>query len=231
MPEFDPYRYNSFATNAARVVHQLTTSVDERITRRIQSAPEYVLPPILVFKSTVDYTVTTEAVVDNLLMRLRPDRHHLVLYDINRSAVSSALLNDNSGSFTTRLMEDGSLPFAVTFVGNEKPESRVIVKRHKCPYSNEVKITGVLEVTWPVGVLSLSHIALPFSPQDPIHGRVRPEESSTIYLGSMALRGETGLHRIPADWLLRMRYNPFYDSMESILFDWLDKSGGGAPKP
>jgi hypothetical protein len=98
-------------------------------------------------------------------------------------------------------------------------------------YSNEAEITGVLEATWPVGVLSLSHIALPFSPQDPLLGRVRPVESSTIYLGSMALRGETGLHRIPADWLLRMRYNPFYDSMESILFDWLDKSGGGALKP
>ena len=230
MPEFDPYNYNSFATNAASVVHQLTTSVDERITRRIQSGPEFVLPPILVFKSTVDYTVTSEAVVDNLLMRLRPDRHHLVLYDINRSAVSSALLNDSSGSFTTRLMEDGSLPFEVTSVGNEKPESSVIVKRHKYPYSNEAEITEVLEATWPAGVLSLSHIALPFSPHDPIHGRVRPEESSTIYLGSMAMRGETGLHRMPADWLLRMRYNPFYDSMESILFDWLDESGGGAPK-
>lgn len=175
--------------------------------------------------------MTTEAVVDNLLIRLWPARHHLVLYDINRSAVSSALLNDNSGSFTTRLMEDGSLPFAVTFVGNEQPDSSVIVKRHKNPYSKEAEITQVLEATWPVGVLSLSHIALPFSPEDPIHGSVRPEEPSTIYLGSMALRSETGLHRIPADWLLRMRYNPFYDSMESILFDWLDKSDGGAPKP
>jgi alpha-beta hydrolase superfamily lysophospholipase len=231
MPEFDPYRYNSFATNAASVVHRLTTSVDERITRRIRSAPEYVLPPILVFKSTVDYTVTTEAVVDNLLMRLRPDRNHLVLYDINRSVASTALLNDNSGSFTTRLMKDDSLPFAVTFIGNEQPESSVVVKRHKKPYSKEAEITQVLEATWPAGVLSLSHIALPFSPDDPIHGRVRPEEPSTIYLGSTALRGETGLHRIPANWLLRMRYNPFYDSMESMLFDWLDKSSAAASRP
>ena len=30
LPEFDPYKYNSFATNAGAVVHRLTRSVDER---------------------------------------------------------------------------------------------------------------------------------------------------------------------------------------------------------
>ena len=30
-PEFDPYKYNSFATNAAEQVHRLTTTVAGRI--------------------------------------------------------------------------------------------------------------------------------------------------------------------------------------------------------
>jgi len=76
-PEFDPYKYNSFTTRAGDVVHRLTRSVDGRVAARAGSNPDDVLPPVLVLKSTVDDTVTTEAVVDNLLMRLAPHRHEL----------------------------------------------------------------------------------------------------------------------------------------------------------
>ena len=39
LPEFDPYKYNSFATNAAEQVHSLTRSVARRIAARARSAP------------------------------------------------------------------------------------------------------------------------------------------------------------------------------------------------
>jgi alpha-beta hydrolase superfamily lysophospholipase len=45
-PEFDPYKYNSFTTNAAEQVHSLTSSVTSRIAAR--SNPAQPLPPILV---------------------------------------------------------------------------------------------------------------------------------------------------------------------------------------
>ena len=145
LPEFDPYKYNSFATNAARVVHQLTTDVDQRITHRVQTGQGFILPPILVFKSSVDSTVTTEAVVDNLLLQLRPNRHHLVLYDINRSAASAFLLHDNSAPLTRRLMEDDSLPFTVTFMGNEQAETSVVVSRRKNPFTAEPEAPQALQ--------------------------------------------------------------------------------------
>jgi hypothetical protein len=48
---------------------------------------------VLAFKSAVDSTVTTEAIVDDLLMRLPPHRNELVLFDINRNAaIKSTLL-------------------------------------------------------------------------------------------------------------------------------------------
>ena len=84
-------------------------------------------------------------------------------------------------------------------------------------------IPQALETSWPSGVLSLSHIALPFPPDDPLYGRYAPEATKNIYLGNNALRGETGLHRLPANWLLRMRYNPFYESMENMVFEWLNR--------
>jgi alpha-beta hydrolase superfamily lysophospholipase len=48
LPEFDPYKYNSFATNAAEQVHGLTRSVARRLAARARSAPGQILPPTLV---------------------------------------------------------------------------------------------------------------------------------------------------------------------------------------
>jgi alpha-beta hydrolase superfamily lysophospholipase len=75
LPEFDPFKYNSFATNAGEQVHRLTRSVARRISARARTNPDEVLPPTLVFKSTVDATVSTDAVVDSLLELLAPQLH------------------------------------------------------------------------------------------------------------------------------------------------------------
>ena len=91
LPEFDPYKYNSFATNAGALVHRGTRSVAQRVRERSGSDPGNDLPPILVLKSTVDATVSNTALVDRLLGRLAPDRHELVLFDINRSAAEGPL--------------------------------------------------------------------------------------------------------------------------------------------
>ena len=39
LPEFDPYKYNSFATNAGSVVHRITKRVDEHLTARARIRP------------------------------------------------------------------------------------------------------------------------------------------------------------------------------------------------
>jgi pimeloyl-ACP methyl ester carboxylesterase len=222
MPEFDPYKYNSFATNAGDVVHRLTRSVDARIAARADANPDTLLPPILAFKSTVDATVTTEAVVDNLLQRLPPNRHELVLFDVNRYAAKTSLLLDDPGSFTDRLMADDSLPFGVTFIANQDTDSRDTVAQYKAPFSKEITNTLLTGIAWPSDVFSLSHVALPFPPDDPLYGSHPPENDGTLHLGDIPLRGERGLNVIPGDWLLRMRYNPFYDILELRAIEWLE---------
>ena len=222
MDEFDPYKYNSFATNAGAQVHRITSDVDRRI-RRISPAETDGLPPILVFKSAVDSTVTTEAVVDNLLIHLPEGRNELVLFDINRNAaIKAALLVSDPGPLTGRLMDDATLPFAVTFVTNENPHSTAVVVRHKPPFSSEKSDTGLQGMAWPAGVVSLSHVALPFAPDDPVYGRVPPGQDDFVFLGNLAIKGERGLLRLPPDWLLRLRHNPFHDFLEQRTIEWLD---------
>jgi len=224
-PEFDPYKYNSFATNASTVVHQITRSVASRIQARASTNPKVVLPPVLVFKSTVDATVTTEAVVDNLLNHLKPYRHELVLFDVNRSAmVKSTLLINDPAPLTDRVMNDDTLPFTVTLITNRNPKTTQVISKHKNPFTLSARNTRQLKATWPPGVVSQSHVSLPISPDDPLYGQRSPENEDFLFLGQMAIQGERGLLRIPTDWVLRLRYNPFYDFLERRTLEWMDSA-------
>jgi alpha-beta hydrolase superfamily lysophospholipase len=225
-PEFDPYKYNSFATNAAEQVHRLTRSVAGRLAARSRSNPNGNFPPILVLKSAVDATVSTDAVVDSLLAPLASDHHELVLFDINRFAMKSTLLVSDPGPLTARVMSDATLPFAVTLVTNENPESTAVIARHKAPLSTEVSSTEPLDLAWPRGVISLSHVALPFPPDDPLYGQRPPGNEDVLFLGQMAIQGERGLLKLPSDWLLRLRHNPFYDYLERRVLEWVDDAQG-----
>jgi alpha-beta hydrolase superfamily lysophospholipase len=227
MEEFDPFNYNSFATNAGAQVHAITRDVDRRIEALAQD-PQAAgkLPPILALKSTVDSTVTTEAIVDNLLMRLPANRNELVLFDINRNAaIKSALLVSDPAPFTDRLMADDSLPFALTLVTNEDPGSANVAAHHKAPFSLETSDVVSLGLAWPRGVVSLSHVALAFPPDDPLYGQGPPVADDLVFLGNLAITGERGLVSIPADWLLRQRYNPFYAYLQTRVLEWLDANG------
>jgi hypothetical protein len=56
-------------------------------------------------------------------------------------------------------------------------------------------------------VYSLSHVALPFRPDDPIYGAT---PSGGLPLGALELRGERGVFGLSMDQLMRLRYNPFF---------------------
>jgi len=227
-PEFDPWKYNSFPTNAGAQVFALTRAVTRRIAARARTNPERVLPPTLVFKSTVDATVSTRAVADNLLRRAGPERHELVLFDINRVAGASSVLIDDPGPLTRRLMDDPKLPFTITLVVNRDPETPQVVAQRKPPFSTDIAATTELGQAWPREILSLSHVALPFPADDPLYGRGPPPDDGSLFLGQQAIQGERGLIRVPPDWLLRLRHNPFYPYLEARALTWI---GNGGPAP
>ena len=217
-PEFDPYKYNSFATNAAEQVHRLTRAVSQRINK----GGGVVLPPTIVFKSTVDATVSTEAVVDGLLLKVQPGDHELVLFDVNRHAATAALLTDDPAPLTRRLVEEEQLPFTLTLVTNTSNDSQRVAASSRKAFSTAANDGKILTEHWPEGVFSLSHVALPFPPDDPIYGSEPPAEASRIFLGRQAIQGERGILRISQQYLLRLRHNPFFPYLEARTLDWLD---------
>jgi hypothetical protein len=84
--------------------------------------------------------------------------------------------------------------------------------------------------SWPAGVFSLSHVALPFPPDDPLHGRQPPDDQRFLFLGQMTVTGERGLLKIPADYFLRLRHNPFYSLLERRAVDWVIANSGRQQK-
>ncbi len=84
--------------------------------------------------------------------------------------------------------------------------------------------TRPLGLDWPAGVISLSHVALPFPPDDPLYGQHQPGSNAPLQLGQISVQGELGLLQLPPTWLLRLRHNPFYEFLEGGLLDWIDSA-------
>jgi len=224
-PEFDPYKYNSFATNAGEQVHRLTRSVTRRLQRHVRSGSAGTFPPTLVLKSNADATVSTDAVVERLLRLLEPERHELVLFDVNRLAAKAVVKVYDPRALDTRIMGDPTLPFTVVLVTNEHADSPTVVARRQPPFSAEIQEVEPLGTAWPPSVLSLSHVALPIPPDDPLYGERPPGNEDLLFLGQMAVLGERGMFLLSSDWLLRIRHNPFYAYLETAILEWTDKAG------
>jgi hypothetical protein len=207
---------------AGNQVHQITRDVARRLSDWSRKNDPKNFPPVLTFQSAVDATVSVNAVLDQLLIPLNSQKHELVLFDINRYAAKSALLVSDPGPLTSRLMAEKDLPFRLTLVTNEALDSLNVVAKSKPPVSSSHDDTIFLNQRWPEGVISLSHVALPFPPDDPLYGSKPPSEGSIAFLGQMAIKGERDLLRIPYDWLLRLRHNPFYDYLEQRAIEWVD---------
>ena len=76
-------------------------------------------------------------------------------------------------------------------------------------------------MSWPRGVHSLSHVALPFPAADPLYGENSSKENPGVHLGNISLRGERGVLTIPAAAMLRLRWNPFYSYIEERIFNFI----------
>ncbi|KPK56699.1 MAG: hypothetical protein AMS22_00050 [Thiotrichales bacterium SG8_50] len=212
-PEFDPFKYKSFAVNAGDQIYQLTEAIGEHIERLDRGNGVTDFPRVLAFQSVVDATVATPALISGLFDRLAPEGHELVLFDINRYAEVEPVLVSNPAATTRGLLENRSLPFTLTVVTNVSKESNALTARQKQAQSAIVTDTP-LTMSWPENVFSLSHVALPFPPDDPLYGAHADPTHPGIHLGRIDVLGERGLLLFPADEVIRLRYNPFYSYIE-----------------
>jgi alpha-beta hydrolase superfamily lysophospholipase len=210
MPEYDPYKYNSFPVNAAKQIFLLTRELRSVLEAEGTKGRLDAMPRVLAFQSLVDATVTTSEVVDGLLLRLPERGHELVLFDINRGEALQGLITPGLVEDLERIRAAPALPFRLTLVANLAPESREVIAYTREAGTRDTRRTE-LGLRWPEGILSLGHVALPFPEDDPVYGLAPKRGGGPWYpLGALTVRGEVGTLVVPLGQLARLRSNPFF---------------------
>jgi len=112
-----------------------------------------------------------------------------------------------------RIVPDPPRAFRTTIITNANPDSDEVMERVTEAGATEEQ-TRALGLSYPKGVFSLSHVAVPFPLSDSLYGmHPEPFDEYGISLGAVAPRGERGTLIVSLDSLVRMSSNPFFPYM------------------
>ncbi|MBB3770216.1 alpha-beta hydrolase superfamily lysophospholipase [Angulomicrobium tetraedrale] len=232
LPEFNPFKYNSFPVNGARQSHRLTAALQDSIAAQARRGNLGALPPALTFQSVMDFTVSTRAIITAFYALLPDNGSELVLFDINRNTKLGPLLRAATYAALTRMLPPAPRQFRTTIVTNVKGTDEV--SEHSVAAGATEETVRPLGLAYPRDVYSLSHVALPFPSSDGLYGSdPDPADDFGLQLGAMAIRGERGALIVNLDTLVRMSSNPFFPYMQQRIGDDIAlppaRTPGGAP--
>ncbi|KAI3490174.1 hypothetical protein L1887_45632 [Cichorium endivia] len=149
------------------------------------------LPPILAFQSVMDSTVSTRALP---------------------SALQTVVMDSNFGAASVEQRR-----YSVTIITNSDAHSFSTLAKIT-PAGSTRETVVPLRQAWPQDVYSLSHVAVPFPPDDDLYGREPGVKNRYgISLGTIALWGETSVLSVGKEALMRVTSNPFYDYMQERI--------------
>lgn len=225
VPEFNPFKYNSFPVNGARQSYRLTAALQERLELAGRQGKLGRLPPMLTFQSVVDFTVSTRAVISGLYALLLPGGSELVLFDLNRAAKLGVLLSNGAETVLSRILDEPPRTFRTTIITNAGPDTYDVVER-VTEAGATTEQTRPLGLAFPAGLFSLSHVALPFPMNDSLYG-MQPDNNNEfgVNLGGIAPRGERGVLILNLDALLRASSNPFHPYLVERIEETMTRPG------
>lgn len=217
LPEFNPFKYNSFPVNAAVQSFRLTQELQGQVRRLSRAGRLDSMAPVLAFQSLMDFTVSTQALVNDFFNLLPANGSELVIFDRNRGTKLSFLLRPAFDPAVDSLVPDPPRNWRLTILTNRDENSLEMVARVTEAGATEERIVP-LGLYYPRDVYSLSHVALPFPVTDSLYGlRPEPEAEFGISLGATAIRGETGVLVMALDSLVRISWNPFFPYMSERI--------------
>lgn len=217
--EIDPYKYQSFAKNAGAQVGLLVSVLDGSLTKLRESGRASALPRIVSFQSGVDETVSTVDLIDRLYAVVDNPASELVLFDLNRAANLEAFLNYSPQRVLDSFRRNPRRGYRLTVITNDAADTLQIAE-HAYPPGRNQHERRPLPFEWPIDVFSLSHVALPFPPDDPVYGdRLMGPEGRQVTLGTLQMRGEKNVLALAASEQLRLRSNPFHAYVVERILD------------
>jgi alpha-beta hydrolase superfamily lysophospholipase len=213
-PEYDPYKYNSFAVNAGDLMYRLTLTISNKLDQLEEQQRSNEFPNTQIFISAVDATVSTSAVIRHLLSRVDNKGNELIVFDINRNNSVLPFIQIDPGAALDKLLQEKTLNFRFSLLTNESPDSLVLEEKNR--ERDKPLHTRKLNISWPSTIYSLSHIALPFPPSDSLYGGL-PDDLYKLHIGLVSPRGEKGVLSIHPSDTQRLRYNPFFNYLQQRI--------------
>jgi alpha-beta hydrolase superfamily lysophospholipase len=228
VPEFNPFKYNSFPVNGARQSYRLTDALQSQIQRLARAGQLGSLPPVLTFQSVVDFTVSTPAILTALYAFLPDNGSEIVLFDVNRTVKFGPLLRPSAYVALDRLTPTSPQPYRFTSIINASDDSDATVERSIAPGQLQSE-DHALSLPYPPGIFSLSHLAIPIPMDDPLYGlqsdpKAQPEFG--FNLGAMSARGERGSLVVDQDFLMRLPSNPFFPYLLERVDEGINRPSG-----
>jgi len=223
VPEYNPFKYNSFPAHAARQSYELTTALKDQVGRASESGHIARLPPILTFQSLADATVLTREVAEKLYDRLHPSGNgsELVLFDLNRQAYLRPFLSTKLDAWLQQRMQGPARAYTLSLVTNAGSDTPAVVVKTRAASTGQLTVRP-LGLAWPPQVYSLSHVAMPFPATDPLYGLTPdPREFYGVRLGALVPRGERSVLALSTEQLLRISSDPFFPYVEQRVLEWI----------
>jgi alpha-beta hydrolase superfamily lysophospholipase len=228
LPEFNPFKYNSFPVNGARQSYRLTDTLQAQIQRLARADKLGGLPPVLTFQSVIDFTVSTPAILTALYDYLPDNGSEIVLFDVNRTVKFGPLLRPSSYVALEQLTPKTPQPYRFTAIVNANEDSHATVERSIAP--GQVQAADrPLALPYPPGIFSLSHLSIPIPMDDPLYGMLPDPRSRNEFgfnLGAMDARGERGALVVDQDFLTRLPSNPFFPYLIARVAEGIDHPSG-----
>ncbi len=228
VPEFNPFKYNSFPVNGARQSYRLTDTLQGQLQRLARAGQLGGLPPVLTFQSVVDFTVSTPAILTALYSLLPDNGSEIVLFDVNRTVKFGPLLRPAAYVALEQLAPTTPQPYRFTAIVNANEESDATLERSIAPGQLQA-VDRALTLPYPKGIFSLSHLAIPIPMDDPLYGLepdlTKPPEYGYA-LGAMSARGERGTLVVDQDFLTRLPSNPFFPYLLERVDEGIQRPSG-----
>jgi len=220
--EYDPYKYNSFPTKGGYLAFTLSVKIAKKLARVRKSEGTTQLPPIIAFQSLIDSTVRTDSLVRDLYGQLPANGHELVLFDVNRREKIQHFMVDSERDLLNELEANAPAKYSYTLVTNKSGQTAQILARTR-PAGETDTINTDLPYSWPRGVYSLSHVAIPFAITDRWYGAIDENgELRTDSFNNFAPRGEQAVLAVPIGRLMRLRHNPFFAYVEQRTVEFCE---------
>jgi hypothetical protein len=143
-----------------------------------------------------------------------------VLFDLNHRAGIDAFVRAEDLSLVARLFDGAERRYRRTLITNRAADTFSVVAR-TIEHGQGSTADRALNLEWPAGVYSLTHIAIPFPIDDPLYGTDPVEDGSGLFrLGRLSPRGERAVLIAGADTFVRLTANPFFPYMAERIRVW-----------